>query len=156
MTEKNSRGDKKPKRQISGGKISSPKTPKFSSISKTLAFWILLLLLPLTIYNFMNVEKDEVVSIDYSDFKRELSEENINSVVIVDKEISGDLKIPSSLMQESIQVDYTKFRTFIPFEDPTLVSRLEEKGVGISSHPPKGKWWVQVLGWLPWLFLLGL
>jgi cell division protease FtsH len=156
MTEKNSRGDKKPKRQLSGGKISSPKTPKFSSISKTLAFWILLLLLPLTIYNFMNIEKDEVVSIDYSDFKRELKEENINSVVIVDKEITGDLKVPSSLLQEGVQVDYTKFRTFIPFEDPTLVSGLEEKGVGISSHPPKGKWWIQVLGWLPWLFLLGL
>ncbi len=156
MTERNSKRDRRPRRQVPDGKGQVPKTPKFSSISKTLAFWILLLLLPLTIYNFMNVERDEVVSIGYSDFKRELANENINSVVIVEKEISGDLKAPSSVVQDGLQVEYSKFRTFIPFEDPNLVSSLEQKGVGISSHPPKGKWWIQVLGWLPWIFLLGL
>ena len=157
MNEKKRKGEGRRKGQKQGRKLPPSKGPKFSSVSKTLAFWILLLLLPLTIYNFLSVKREEVVRIDYSDFKRELSSGNVSSVVIVEKEISGELKLPSSLSRDDgVQLDYTKFRTFTPFEDPTLISSLEEKGVSISSHPPKGKWWVQVLGWLPWIFLVGL
>jgi cell division protease FtsH len=156
LTENKRKSEGRGKGQQPGGKLSPPKGPRFSSVSKTLAFWILLLLLPLTIYNFLNVKREEFVKIDYSDFKRELSTGNISSVIIVEKEISGELKIPSTLSQDGVQIDYTKFRTFIPFEDPVLISSLEEKDVVISSHPPKVKWWVQVLGWLPWIFLVGL
>ncbi len=149
-------GDRPRKGEQPGGRLTPPKGPKFSSISKTLAFWILLLLLPLTLYNFLSVKREEVVGIDYSDFKRELSNGNISSVVIVEKEITGELKVQSTLTRDGVQVEYSKFQTFIPFEDPSLISNLEEEGVIISSHPPKGKWWVQVLGWLPWIFLVGL
>ncbi len=151
MTEKKRKGKIKLE-----GKLPPSKGPKFSSISKTLAFWILLLLLPLTIYNFLNIGREEAVRIDYSDFRSELLGKNISSVVIVGKEITGELKVPASLARDGVAVDYTKFRTFIPFEDPSLVSSLEEAEVGISSHPPEGKWWVQILGWLPWIFLVGL
>ncbi len=156
MTEKKRKTEDREKGQGPGGKLTPSKGPRFSSVSKTLAFWVLLLLLPLTIYNFLNVKRDEFVKIDYSDFKRELSAGNISSVIIVEKEISGELKIPSTLSQDGVQIDYTKFHTFIPFEDPALVSSLEEKEVAISSHPPRVRWWVQVLGWLPWIFLVGL
>jgi cell division protease FtsH len=157
MTEQRRRGEGRPRgQQPPGGKLTPPKGPKFSGISKTLAFWVLLILLPLTIYNFLSVKHEEVVGIDYSDFKRELSAGNLRSVEIVEKELSGELKTASTLTREGVQVQYTKFRTFIPFEDPSLISTLEAKGVEISSHPPKGKWWVQVLSWLPWIFLVGL
>jgi cell division protease FtsH len=155
MTEKK-KGKGKSRNHFQGGKLPMPKGPKFTSVSKTLAFWILLLLLPLTIYNFLNINREETVSIDYTDFKRELQNGNIASVVIVEKEISGQLNEPSTLNREGLKVKYTKFRTYIPFEDPNLVTALEEKGVSISSHPEKGKWWVQVLSWLPWVFLIGL
>jgi cell division protease FtsH len=157
MSENRMNRDKRPKGHLPGGKFTSGKGPRFSSVSKTLAFWVLLLLLPITIYNFLNVQQEEVVGIGYSDFKRELAAGNIDAVVIVEKEISGELKTPATLRREGgIEVEYNRFQTFIPFEDPDLVKGLEEMGVSISSHPPKGKWWVQVLSWLPWIFLLGL
>ncbi len=130
---------------------------KMSSMSKTLAFWILILLLPLTIYNFLQMGEQEFVEISYSDFKRELSAENIQSVTIVEKEITGSLKNQSSVTVDGKLVEYVKFKTFTPYEDPDLIAELEEHGVSpISSHPPKVKWWFQLLGWLPWIFLLGL
>ena len=146
----------KPRASQGGGKTSLPRGPKVSSISKTLAFWVLLLLLPYTIYNFLNMNREEVVEINYSEFRKQLSEGNIASVIIVEKEISGELKSPGTWTHDGVQGDYSKFQTFIPFEDPTLVSGLEEKGVNIFAHPPKGKWWIQILGWLPWIFLVGL
>ena len=45
----------------------------------------------------------------------------------------------------------------MPFEDAAIVKELEENGVSpIASHPPQVKWWLQLLSWLPWIFLLGL
>src|SRR4030067_1624615 len=114
----------KPRTSQGGGKTSLPRGPKVSSCSKTLAFWVLLLLLPYTIYNFLNMNREEVVEINYSEFRKQLSGGNIASVIIVEKEISGELKSPGTWTHDGVQGDYSKFQTFIPFEAPTLVSGL--------------------------------
>ncbi|MFQ6102691.1 MAG: ATP-dependent zinc metalloprotease FtsH [Candidatus Glassbacteria bacterium] len=134
---------------------SGPK--KVSTVSKTLAFWILILLLPLTIYNFLSMRESEFAEISYSDFRREMTSGNVESVTIVEKEITGELKEQSSITIKGKLREYRNFKTYLPFEDPSLVKELEEHGVSpISSHPPKVKWWLQLLSWLPWIFLLGL
>jgi cell division protease FtsH len=148
---------KKPGRRSSNRRSFSPTGPKrVSAVSKTLAFWILILLLPLTIYNFLSMGETEFAEISYSDFRRELQAGNIESVTIVEKELSGNLKNQSSITVAGKIKDYRSFRAYAPFEDPDLVQELEEKGVPIASHPPKVKWWLQLLSWLPWIFLLGL
>jgi cell division protease FtsH len=148
---------KKPGRRSSNRRSFSPTGPKrVSAVSKTLAFWILILLLPLTIYNFLSMGETEFAEISYSDFRRELQAGNVESVTIVEKELSGNLKNQSSITVAGKIKDYRSFRAYAPFEDPDLVQELEEKGVPIASHPPKVKWWLQLLSWLPWIFLLGL
>ena len=163
MITKKDEGDRKkpgrrPSRKSPRRKPQGPKGPKkVSNISKTLAFWILILLLPLTIYNFVSMSETEVADIDYSDFRREMMSNNIESVTIVEKEITGELRQQSSITVDGVLKEYHEFRTFTPFEDSGLLKELEEHGVSpISAHPPKVNWWFQLLSWLPWIFLLGL
>jgi cell division protease FtsH len=126
-------------------------------MSKTLAFWILILLLPLTIYNFLRMGETDFAEISYSDFRRELHAGNIESVTIVEKALEGSLRNQSSITVAGKLREFKRFRTYTPFEDPALIKELEENGVSpIASHPPKVKWWLQLLSWLPWIFLLGL
>jgi cell division protease FtsH len=96
------------------------------------------------------------VEIKYSEFTEQLDAENLASVTIVEKEIQGTLKERSRAMTPSGPRDFTEFRTVIPFEDPALVQRLEEKGVAVEAQEPSTNWILQLVGILPWILIIAL
>jgi cell division protease FtsH len=96
------------------------------------------------------------VEIKYSEFTEQLDADNLASVTIVEKEIQGTLKERSRAMTPSGPRDFTEFRTVIPFEDPALVQRLEEKGVAVEAQEPSTNWLLQLVGILPWILIIAL
>ena len=137
----------------------SPKRPKFSSLSKNLALWLLIILLPLTLYQlFMPKEGEDRVRIDYSVFLEQVDDENVASVTFTEKTIKGELESQARTVQESGPREYTQFTTIRPPEMDTgpLVERLTAQGVEIEATEPPINWFTQIIAWLPWILIIAL
>ncbi|MGH7588755.1 MAG: ATP-dependent metallopeptidase FtsH/Yme1/Tma family protein, partial [Gemmatimonadota bacterium] len=134
-----------------------PPRPRFSSLSKSLLLWALILFVPLAIWmQLFRPKESSRVEIKYSEFTAQLDAENLASVTIIEKEIQGVLKERSRAMTPSGPRDFTEFSTVIPFEDPALVQRLEDKGVAVEAQAPSTNWLLQLVGILPWILIIAL
>jgi cell division protease FtsH len=94
-------------------------------------------------------------SIDFSQFNEELDKGNIESVTIVEKDISGKLKNEAIKITPRGEQTFKVFKTYLPFDDPDLVKKLLEKGVAVNAKP-SSNWTSIVLGILPWVLILGI
>ncbi len=73
--------------------------PRFSwsKLSKTAAFWLIVLLIPVVLVELTSNRGAETTDIAYFDFSRELDHDNVNSVEITqgqDPEVHGEFKAP--------------------------------------------------------------
>jgi cell division protease FtsH len=130
------------------------KGPRFGNLSKNIAFWLLLILLPITVFNFFSPQKETVRKINYSQLVKFVEDGRIKSVTIMDKKVTGELKVLPGEEDPKIKTPASgleNFETYLPFEDPSLVDRLEKAGVEITSQPPTVNWMTQLIGWVPWL-----
>jgi cell division protease FtsH len=99
-------------------------------------------------YFFRNEGGAPVKEIRYSDFNRYLAQEQIESVTIRD---NGTLDIYlKGAPQNTVQL-----RTIIPYEDPGLLSRLDEKRVNVAGAASKISPWRILLEFLPWIIGFG-
>ena len=136
-----------------------PKGPRFSNLSKNIAFWLLLILLPITVLNLFYPQKESIRNINYSQFLKFVEEGQISSVTIVEKKVTGKLTgtaAASGRGAETASADQQSFQTYMPFEDPGLIEKLEKANVEIDSHPPSVNWMTSLIGWLPWIVLIFL
>ncbi|MGH7573367.1 MAG: ATP-dependent metallopeptidase FtsH/Yme1/Tma family protein, partial [Gemmatimonadota bacterium] len=69
-----------------------PQRPRFSSLSKSLLLWALILFVPLLLWMQLFRPKDQQrVKIKYTEFTEQLERGNLASVTIIEKEIRGEL-----------------------------------------------------------------
>ncbi len=125
------------------------------SIASSLFIWILLLSFIWLLWNFVGIRRKERIAIDYTQFMKEVEKGNVSSVVIVEKEISGQLKKEAELEGVTPTKKFTEFKTYLPFPDPSLVQKLVERKVRVSSKP-QTPWTNIILGAAPWILFLGL
>jgi cell division protease FtsH len=96
-------------------------------------------------------------SIDYSEFRNQLTSENIERVTIRGDQIEGQLKEPKALKSEADDTTkYDKFTTYLPsFGDDELMSMLEEHDVQVQALPESDfNWWTILLWGIPLIFLV--
>ncbi len=152
---KDVRGPGRERRNAGGG--SPVNGPRFGNFSKNLAFWLLIILLPITIFNFLSPKQSRIEDVKYSRFLEYVEQHRIAGVTIVEKKITGELAaLPEgpAAGQTAAAVEGKKFQTYIPFEDPQLVERLRLAGVEINSAPPEVNWMTHLVGFLPWIVLI--
>ncbi|MBN2290505.1 MAG: ATP-dependent metallopeptidase FtsH/Yme1/Tma family protein, partial [Candidatus Glassbacteria bacterium] len=141
-------------------KIREPKgkPPRWANFSKNMAFWLLIILLPFTIFSLLSPSKENIVELNYSEFLQRVEQGKVRSVTIVEKKILGELKGPAPVERDARGVEQNagqmKFQTYLPFEDPSLVKTLHQAGVEIKSRPPTVNWMGQVVSYLPWVILI--
>ena len=137
-----------------------PKKPfNWGRFSKTLSFWVLLILIPVAFLTFQGNRGEQPTTVSYSQYDAELSRNNVAHVTINSGEqIVGEFKSRVSVQGHDVK----RFTTRLPIENsaPDL-ERLREKGVAIDaaeSRPPFG---AILINWLPliliiafWLFVL--
>jgi cell division protease FtsH len=132
---------------------------------RTLAFWMLVVLLSLVAYrmyqgNFMAAPR---VDVSYTRFIREVDGGNIADLQITDRTVTGDLKRESSIKVNGRDLPFKAFKTNIVGDGSTLPDRVWKANPGAEIEVrTAGFNWISVLaGWLPlvimfgvWLFLL--
>lgn len=125
------------------------KKPMFSN----LVIWILIFLVAWTAWNFLVVRRGGKAAIEYSHFIKELNNNNVKSVTISDKEITGTLIKESTLPDE--KKPFKEFKTYIPFEDPDLVNNLVARNVAVLAKP-SSPWTSILVSAIPWLLFIGI
>ncbi len=129
-----------------------PSDNKWSRLSRTASFWILLVLVPLLFLNLLRTPEEPRYEFTYTDFRAELADGNIHSVkVIQGVEVEGEFRSPVTREGE----EYTHFETSLPGEiTESLLADLENQGVIIRAEPEQTPWWTFLISALPWIILI--
>jgi cell division protease FtsH len=130
---------------------------------RTLAFWAMLILLTVIIFEFYFSARTREVQISYSRFFKEIQASNVASVVISGKEVKGALRSQVSLDVRGRKVAFKEFKVWLPTEDAELPDKIWKKNPDAEiTSEPEGLNWVGILiSWLPivlivafWLFII--
>jgi cell division protease FtsH len=125
----------------------------WARFSKTLSFWILLILIPVAFVSLTSRGSDQAPTIPYSQYDAELKRDNIRRVSIQGgKAVTGEFK-------QKINVDGTevgKFNTRLPVENSDLeVERLRAANVLIEAQDARQGIGNYLLNFLPYFLLIG-
>ena len=134
-----------------GGNRNGGKTSRFF---RAASFWVLILLVPLFIYQLMQGGKSSRQELTYTEFQTQLQADNVQSVTIRNgHDVDGSLK--SSIQKDGSQVQ--KFHTLLPFESSMeFVSGLQKEGVDIRREEAGSNWVNILVSVLPWVLIIGL
>ncbi|MEW6013754.1 MAG: ATP-dependent zinc metalloprotease FtsH [Candidatus Zixiibacteriota bacterium] len=121
-----------------------------------MAFWLVIILAFILIYSVYSSSSKDVAEISYSEFLKQLENDNIASVTFIEREIEGKLKTETALISGNTPGRFTKFKARIPFEDNsfTLVDRLEKAGVTISAKTEGPNYFSVLISIAPWFLLI--
>ena len=132
------------------------KKSNWSRLSKTLSFWLLVILIPFAFIQFSSNRADPAPTITYSAYDRELQRGNITKVTVVaGSEINGEFA-------KSVNVagrDVKKFHVLWPVGpaggSDAEISRLREKGVEIEAKQASTSLAQILITVLPWIVIIG-
>ena len=112
---------------------------------KNIGFYLLIILIAISAIDYFSSRVAVKPEINYSELLRQVQEQNVKGVTIVDNSIKGQL------------ADGTEFTTVAP-NDPNLINTLRDKGVEIKAElPPQPPWWTGIFSsLLPMLLLIGV
>jgi cell division protease FtsH len=127
---------------------------RWSRMSRSLAFWALIILVPLIIIQLVGSGRRHVQELSYTNFIHELEQGNVLKVSVIEgKEIEGELRAPVGATGQATREFWTKLPVWHSEE---LLKRLEESGITIEAEEARPNWWGLLAGALPWIFLFGL
>ncbi len=134
------------------GKI--PLQPLTSGCSvKTLTMWLLMALIAFTVFQVFDTGTDSI-DIPYSGdsgLMDYISRGKVESVVI---ETGGPIKGEFSFPVIIDGVEYSRFVSFIPFENTGVLDSLAAHNVLVTAKPPN-ELLAQILSFIPFLLLIG-
>jgi cell division protease FtsH len=137
----------------------APQTPKnkrdmnWGRFSKTFAFWILILLIPVALIQLSGARSEQSPKINYTKYREELGRDNVRKVTIQGgKYITGEFRQPTSINNRDVR----KFTTNLPAENSEKeIEALTAKQVTIEAQDPRPSITAWILNFLPWLLLIG-
>ena len=112
---------------------------------RNVSFYLLIIIIAISIIDYYSSRTANKQDISYTQFLKQIEEQKVQSVTIVDNNVRGKL------------ADGTEFTTVTP-NDSTLINTLREKNVEIKAEqPPQQPWWTTVFSSiLPILLLIGV
>jgi len=133
---------KPPKRELNWGRL-----------SKTLSFWLLIILIPIAFFRLSGGAGTSPTEIDYTQYSQELDRGNVSKVNIQDgKVITGDLKSKIHVGDK----DISKFTVRLPVaNDSKEVERLRDNHVVIQAEDAKPSFGGYLVMWLPYILIFG-
>ena len=120
-----------------------------TNFGRNLALWVIIALLLVVLFNLFQPgggTARNAAQVPYSDFIAEVGGGRVKDVTIQGRTVQGTL------------TDGRQFQTYTP-EDPTLVSRLTDKGVRVVAKPEDSDvnpLLHYLLSWFPMLLLIGV
>src|SRR5215212_7000880 len=132
-----------------------PKKPfNWGRFSKTLSFWILIILVPVAFIQLSGARGEPTPTITYSQYDRELERGNVSAVTIqAGKSIIGQFK-------DRVAVNGREARRFsvrLPVDNSDAeVDRLRKQGVQIEAKEAPTPIGAYIATILPWVLFIGL
>ena len=133
-----------------------PKKPfSWAKFSKTLALWVLLLLIPVVFISYSGGGADSAPTISYTQYGQELDHDNISKVTIQGgRAIVGEFKEPVTVAPGGKAVK--KFNTRLPVDNSAEeVARLRNHNVQIDAEDAHTSPLSFIFTFLPYLLLIG-
>ena len=129
------------------------KPGNWGRLSKTLAFWILVLLVPVAFIQFSSTRTDGVEKLDYWQYDEQLTADNLAKVTITaGKTATGEFKQKVMIGGKAV----SRFTVTLPVENSEReVDRLREKNVRISSAEARPSIGGLIIQLLPYVLLIG-
>jgi len=136
-----------------GNKNNNNKGFNWGRFSKTLAFWVFILLIPVVLIQLAGPRSEQTTDINYTEYKAQLTANNIKSVTVAaGKNITGEFRQPTAIQNKVTK----RFSIQLPVANSQPeVDQLATKGVEIKSTDPKPNLLSVVVSFLPWLLLIG-
>ena len=121
--------------------------------SKTFAFWILLLLIPVALIQISGQRDNQSPEIDYTVYKDQLNRDNIARVIIQGgKDVQGEFRSRVNIAGRDVR----KFTTHLPAANSEKeIEALVAQKVSIKAQDPRPSITGWIISFLPWLLLIG-
>src|SRR5215207_5263251 len=136
-----------------GNKNSNNKGFNWGRFSKTLSFWVFILLIPVVLIQLAGPRSEQTTDINYTEYKAQLAANNIKVVTVAaGKNIQGEFRQPTAIANKVTK----RFSVQLPVANSQPeVDQLAARGVEIKSTDPKPNLLSVVVSFLPWLLLIG-
>ncbi|HEX5438718.1 MAG TPA: ATP-dependent zinc metalloprotease FtsH [Gemmatimonadaceae bacterium] len=130
------------------------KDSNWGRYSKTISFWILIILIPIAFFQLNGARSDDAPEIHYTEYSQQLENNNIASVTIQDgQHITGALNHPISVKGH----DTSKFTVLLPVaNDSKEVERLRDHHVDITARDAKQSFAAYIITFLPYILFIGI
>ncbi len=134
-------------------KNNGPKGFNWGRFSKTLSFWILILLIPVALIQLAGPRADSAAKIDYTRYRQELASDNIAEVTMSSgKNVMGTFRQPRPVDGKSAK----HFTVQLMAQNSQAeIDALMAKNVHLASEDPRGSVLSVLVNFLPWLLLIG-
>src|SRR5678815_2811802 len=121
--------------------------------SKTLSFWVFILLIPVVLIQLAGPRSEATTEINYTEYKTQLAKDNIKDVTVsAGKTITGSFRQPTVIGQKTAK----RFSLQLPVANSqSEIDQLAQRGVTITGADAKPNLLSVVVSFLPWLLLIG-
>ncbi|HUX34550.1 MAG TPA: ATP-dependent zinc metalloprotease FtsH [Gemmatimonadaceae bacterium] len=123
-------------------------------LSKTISFWILVILIPVALIQLSGGRGDATPTISYTQYNTELARDNIQAITITaGKTGTGDFRQPVNVDGQEAK----KFTVHYPVENSEAeVAKLNAKNVDIKAQDAPPSILGIVISVLPWVLFIGI
>ncbi len=131
-----------------------PREFNWGRMLRTLSFWALIIVGSIALVQIASRGRQEQAEISYTRFEEELEQANVAAVEITERQqVKGDFRHAAMVGRRSAE----HFQTLLPFESSDAwVAQLRAKGVDVRAREVRQSFGVVLLGFLPYLLMLGL
>ncbi|HEX6059073.1 MAG TPA: ATP-dependent metallopeptidase FtsH/Yme1/Tma family protein, partial [Gemmatimonadaceae bacterium] len=139
---------------MAADKVPPKKPTNWGRVSKTLSFWILIILIPVAFFQLSGAAREPSAQIDWTRFQQELSRNNIATLTIrPPQQATGEFRQPIVVKNQEAR----KFTVMLPAEaSDELIQRLDDAGVRVDAQPVKPSTLNYLVNFLPFLLIIGL
>src|SRR5689334_19531998 len=121
--------------------------------SKTLSFWVFILLIPVVLIQLAGPRSEATTEINYTEYKTQLAANNIKDVTVsAGKNITGGFRQATVINGKTAK----RFSLQLPVANSqSEIDQLTARGVTITGTDAKPNLLSVVVSFLPWLLLIG-
>jgi cell division protease FtsH len=128
-----------------------PDESRWARLSKTAAFWMLMVLVFLMALQFVRGQDESAAEFSYTEFESQLASGNIHEVTVIERKIEGELRAP--VMRDGQEL--IRFETMLPGEvTDGLLERMASQDVIVNAEAAEPGWGTFLIGALPWLLFI--
>ncbi|MBU2691029.1 MAG: ATP-dependent zinc metalloprotease FtsH [Candidatus Eisenbacteria bacterium] len=136
-----------------------PPVSFFSRTFRTFSIWIILFLIVAVVVNNLAGGDRDRQEISLSEFWAQVESGNIESIIAVEKELTGEFHSSITISANGRSRNVQHFKVYLLSEDPELPQKIWDKNPDVEIRAkPAGTPWFNILlsWWLPILILVGL